>query len=1420
MADLFLKLLNLSLSASVLAVVVMGLRLVLKKAPRWVSPVLWGIVGVRLLFPISMESVLSLLPSAEPIPADIAMAARPAIDSGIPAVNQVVNPIITQTFAPDPVASANPLQILLEVGGWLWLVGVGAMLLYTLVTYLRLRRRVRTAVPVGKGIYACETVASPFVLGLFRPKIYLPFGLDEERKFYIVAHEKAHIRRRDHFWKPLGFTLLAIHWFNPLMWLSYTLLCRDIELACDERVIRSLGRDGRADYSEALLSCSVSRRSIAACPLAFGEVGVKARVKTVLNYKRPGFWMVFAAVTACVVFAVCFLTNPKEPEIQNGTYSTQEVVYQALTPDMVVHIERLKKLTLNPFELRLTPDGELMLRAPGEKVWQMGFKVQESELTAEALNEYAQKWPNVQWQGKPVDTIAKGWQAESGDLRLHFFITDKEEPYFVLHTRMGSYAPRLLYAAKLQLEEIDHSEPTPPLENEWGLALSLGDSLSTTGTDIFFWSLNRVEEQGTLYYSPGYLLEEFENGRWKVLNQTNRPGDDKVPVVEFYSESVTWDCGPLPDGRYRIGKRVWLQLEDGEMEEDTIYAEFTVRMEGLDQLTREDILSLLPKGRELIWSDFEAFGRIEYDSPIFHHWLFSLEDGPVVSVNGNRDMRPNNVSMFYESDFNSDCIIGLHPDDYVKAFLEPLPEGYTDHGSAYLGITMTAEDPSPNGVNLRFDVESREGMERKIGNQFRLWKKHEYGIWLPMDTRSDNGWGTEYFWEGEIQNESIDWTDRYGTLPAGEYRIEKEFMIPGMWSKAIYADFTITPPTITVEDILRLNEKGKKMEWSDLAAFAYTELPSILSDGGDWVHRRYEVDGNLYVQAWGPGLDAPPYEVNLQCEKDSRNSISLKRFTRWEVEDFIALHTIPIPDGSDNHVEACYGIRMDVEWATPTGLQLTFEADPPEGVNLRGGDQYTLARHSEEGDWWDLLYPLPGAEWGQEFFWDTYIHSQTIDWTDRYGVLPAGEYRITKNVIPGGEIYAEFTIEDTPPGDHGVTISVSEITPEHLLLKYHRSFPGMVLYTMPGFTLEKQTDQGWMGLDVGTWEESVGDPIDFDWYAQEGSGMFMSWDRVGPLKDGRYRIGREIATDRDLSKAQRFTVYEEFTLDTSGWVDGRVPLGQIPAKYHPEDGEIDGCLVLSEGIPRSSAVPIFTDFRWAVEDGEEASLRFVTSYRSEETPPYEVMVHDLTFDGSAFTLRYLEEGREVVKTYQYLKRFTQPQPENAVGSYISSWYVLTNGENLTMQTYDPASRALQQGVDPDHEVLFCEQTYVFRRPPIPADAVQVDLEFEGTTCVTVTDQERVQKILSLFANGELVGYEPKTHSVGTGTNLVLTAGDGEKTTIELDIDSDMARLNGEFLFYGAYDEPSYIEKLWEYLGIEGWPEAVYEKYPNCFRGEA
>ncbi len=389
MDKLFFEVLNRSIAAGWLILAVLVLRLLLKKAPKWVHVVLWGLVAVRLCCPFSLESAVSLIPSRHTVSPEMLLEPSPQIHSGSAYINGIINPMLEGSNIPAPGASINPLQITFAFYEAIWVLGMGLMGLYTLVSYWALRRRVRTAVRLRENRFQSENVPSPFVLGLVKPRIYLPYGIDERDLSHIIAHEEAHIRRRDHWWKPLGFLLLTIHWFNPLMWLAYALLCRDIELACDERVIRELGMEARADYSQALLKCSIRRRSIAACPLAFGEVGVKERIKSVLSYRKPTFWLILAAVAVCIGVGVCFLTDPPDITGDESLYYYGFVTTQTkVCEDSILTVACDDGQELEFY----CPAHLISLPMQHQRVWVRAQKEASGQLTASKVSITTNRW--------------------------------------------------------------------------------------------------------------------------------------------------------------------------------------------------------------------------------------------------------------------------------------------------------------------------------------------------------------------------------------------------------------------------------------------------------------------------------------------------------------------------------------------------------------------------------------------------------------------------------------------------------------------------------------------------------------------------------------------------------------------------------------------------------------------------------------------------------------------------------------------------------------------------------------------------------------------------------------------------------------------------------------------------------------------
>lgn len=404
MDDVFLKLVNLSISASWLILAVLVLRVVLKKAPKWVMPLLWGVVALRLVCPFSIESALSLIPSAATIPSEIVTETREPVLYEQATLDIVTNPTLPSAAEVPVGVSRQQAQVDFNIYSVLWLAGMAALLVHALVSAGKLKKKLATAILLRDNIYESEFVDSPFVFGVVKPNIYLPMHMDEGTAAHVIAHERAHLARRDHWWKVLGYLVLALHWFNPLVWVAYILFCRDIELACDERVVKGLDGAARADYSQALLSCAAPGRAVAACPLAFGEGNIKTRVKSALHYKKPAFWVAAAAVLAVVIMAVCFLTNPKS---ERGS---------------LVWAQKLNAADVASIELYVPAEG----KARQYKKLDTEEMAQAVELINSSRGTYIEK-PETVYGGLPVWfllTMADGTVHAVGSVVGHYLIID------------------------------------------------------------------------------------------------------------------------------------------------------------------------------------------------------------------------------------------------------------------------------------------------------------------------------------------------------------------------------------------------------------------------------------------------------------------------------------------------------------------------------------------------------------------------------------------------------------------------------------------------------------------------------------------------------------------------------------------------------------------------------------------------------------------------------------------------------------------------------------------------------------------------------------------------------------------------------------------------------------------------------------
>ncbi len=352
MSEVFLKILNMSLVSSMLIVALIVLRPLLKKAPGALNCALWALVGVRLICPFTFESFLSLIPNPEPVSRE-AFASFEAVTADVKPIDMgSVTNIISNTLASPAGASINPMQAISLVAAFIWAVGVAVMLIISLVSYFRLKKTLSASLTTDGCVFINDHIPSPFVLGFFKPKIYIPSFLTEYEKAYVIAHENAHIKRRDYLFKPLGYLILSLHWFNPLVWVAYIFLCRDIESACDQKVIGKMDDEEKKNYSGVLLKLSTPSKKLRACPVAFGEVGVKDRIKGVATYKKPAFWISAVAVLLVVAFALGFLTNPVSADDEKLCQSIDDAISAAIVENNKTEMSTSRFCAENYVELK------------------------------------------------------------------------------------------------------------------------------------------------------------------------------------------------------------------------------------------------------------------------------------------------------------------------------------------------------------------------------------------------------------------------------------------------------------------------------------------------------------------------------------------------------------------------------------------------------------------------------------------------------------------------------------------------------------------------------------------------------------------------------------------------------------------------------------------------------------------------------------------------------------------------------------------------------------------------------------------------------------------------------------------------------------------------------------------------------------
>ncbi len=766
MGAIFLKLLNMSITAGWLILAILCVRLLFRKMPKWMNCLLWGVVAVRLLIPFSIESIYSLQPSAEPIQSHTVVEGDivpyvPSIESNFTVVENTVNPILADTFAYEATESVAPLQVFTEVAGYIWLGGMLVLLCFAVGSVIRLRLSVRESIRYKEKVFICDAVKSPFILGVIRPRIYLSSSLGEDEMKHILAHENAHLRRKDHLWKPFGYLLLSVYWFHPLCWIAYILLCKDIELACDEKVIKDMGFDDKKGYSRVLLSCATQRRLVSVCPLAFGEVGVKERVKSVLNYKRPAFWITMIAIVAGIVVAVCFLTNPAREyriRITIPAGSTEEIIYQE---DFFYSDEEI------------SPKGKKIILSLSEGMGDTEVVLKPIEVKEENAYE-----PTYITPGMPVKMdVEKGAWFKIG-VNMQNPTTEDMDVYVMVRNvevRIADHEP--VEELEKQLPEEKPDEPMEEKENvgsqkapEW-----ITEEINVEKRDV---THDGVADYivTSMTYEPAYM-----DANASLLDRIEKHIRFDLVQVNVYEGQELSDT-------YRDENLLWshdfssVHVANGQLS--------IVQWKGQDYL----LMSNLWGGQGTAGWDYEVFSfNASGEKHVLDNKSIQFEMGEGSSAEGYEEFQHSLERYIPNGTLIVACDIDMErqlvrtegtsytsQDYYWGAFLK-----YDDMGGdmdqEYNGFPVNT---LPNVTMNMEKYKSWEGellinndtdSELATGEWYCIQKKVD-GAWYRMDERTDGIWEeVEYpVPDGKTTVLQTNWKAWYGELPAGKYRIVKE----------------------------------------------------------------------------------------------------------------------------------------------------------------------------------------------------------------------------------------------------------------------------------------------------------------------------------------------------------------------------------------------------------------------------------------------------------------------------------------------------------------------------------------------------------------------------------------------------------------------------------------------------------------------
>ena len=548
--DHFPDLMDMNLTATVVILFVICMRQFLKGAPKIFSYALWGIVLLRLLVPVSVESPMSFVPERTEFSSMVEVnEVLPEIQFETPQ-DRADNEWYRENTPPgQPLAQVSRVLTAQDYLTFLWLFGIAVMLLYSFASYWKLRRKLKVVVPYRKGIFIADDIDTPFVMGIFRPTIYLPASLEPWERTFIIAHERHHIRRADHIFKALGFLALAIHWFNPFVWAAFVLAGRDMEMSCDEAVIRKLGEDIRADYSASLLNLSTGHRMFAGTPLAFGEGNPTERVRNIARWKKPAFRVILICIILCSVLAACLLTNPESPAFDTMTLeffdSTMAHIEFHYSDDSATY------QISEEFSVEILKDG----------IWKevtnrTGNPAANEIVIVTAKDADHDAWSILRWE-KVYGRLPDGSYRIRKEVTKVYDNGDSETtPMYIKFTIGGTAEEYITYS----LEDI-----------------------TRTGANLY--EHENVDDSVALIYSEGLWLESLHDGQWRYMEPTEAVNaflpQEKYYIHERHYPSshieLDWSglYGELPDGTYRIAKEI-TNTDPSVLRLCTIYEEFTI----------------------------------------------------------------------------------------------------------------------------------------------------------------------------------------------------------------------------------------------------------------------------------------------------------------------------------------------------------------------------------------------------------------------------------------------------------------------------------------------------------------------------------------------------------------------------------------------------------------------------------------------------------------------------------------------------------------------------------------------------------------------------------------------------------------------------------------------------------------------------